>query len=169
MRYEDNEEAKRLNAEPWQLALLKANPSYCGWGPHEDYMGGKGEGWNSRIIVPTWAEFGPWNLDELNECANFCSRRSCIAVIAGFHAPLPLTDVAPATRSPWPRNVVFTIAASRFPASSACTESDQCPGTEPRCSRASQTARMTALHRHPAGIAQSAAPEQMPGLQPRPR
>lgn len=71
MRYEDNEEAKRLNAEPWQLALLKANPSYCGWGPHEDYMGGKGEGWNSRIIVPTWAEFGPWNLDELNECANF--------------------------------------------------------------------------------------------------
>lgn len=71
MRYQDDDEAKRLNAEPWQLALLKANPPYCAWGPHEDYMITKGEGWNSRIIVSTWAEFGPWNLDDLNECVNF--------------------------------------------------------------------------------------------------
>lgn len=71
MRYFDNDEAARLNAEPWQLELLKANPSYLGWGPHEDYMCGEGEVWSSRIIVPTWAEFGPWKLDELNECVNF--------------------------------------------------------------------------------------------------
>jgi hypothetical protein len=71
MRYQDDDDAKRLNAEPWQLALLKANPPYCGWGPHEDYMITKGEGWNSRIFAPTWAEFGPWNLDDLNECVNF--------------------------------------------------------------------------------------------------
>lgn len=71
MRYLDEDEAKKINAEPWQLALLAANPGYLGWGPHEDYMCGKGEGWNSRIIVPTWAEFGPWALDDLNECVNF--------------------------------------------------------------------------------------------------
>jgi hypothetical protein len=71
MRYFDEDEASRLNAEPWQLALLKANPSYLGWGPHEDYMWKEGEGWNSRVIVPTWAEFGPWELDDLNEFVNF--------------------------------------------------------------------------------------------------
>lgn len=71
MRYLDEDEAKRLNAQPWQLALLEANPAYCSWGPHEDYMLGKGRGWDSRIIVPTWAEFGPWKLDDLNECVNF--------------------------------------------------------------------------------------------------
>ncbi len=53
MRYFDEDEAARLNAEPWQLALLKANPSYLGWGPHEDYMWKEGSGWDSRIVVPT--------------------------------------------------------------------------------------------------------------------
>lgn len=71
MRYFDEDEGQRLNAQPWQLDLLKANPEYCGWGPHEDYMCGERSGWDSRIIVPTWAEFGPWNLDDLNECVNF--------------------------------------------------------------------------------------------------
>ena len=71
MRHQEDDEAKQLNAEQWQLDLLKANPPYCGWGPHEDYMCGAGEGWNSRIIVPTWTEFGPWDLDDLNECVNF--------------------------------------------------------------------------------------------------
>jgi hypothetical protein len=73
MRYhsDTDDETARLNAEPWQLALLKANPGYCSWGPHEDYMWTKGDGWNSAQIFPTWADFGPWNLDDLNECVNF--------------------------------------------------------------------------------------------------
>lgn len=71
MRYFDQDEAARLNAEPWQLELLKANPPYLGWGPHEDYMADTGESWSGRVIKPTWAEFGPWELDELNECVNF--------------------------------------------------------------------------------------------------
>lgn len=71
MRYFDAEEAERLNAAPWQLALLDLNPSYLGWGPHEDYMIVKGDGWNSPQTFKTWGEFGPWKLDELNECANF--------------------------------------------------------------------------------------------------
>lgn len=71
MRHFDEDEAARLNAAPWQLALLKANPAYLGWGPHEDYMWKDSSGWDSRIVVPTWAEFGPWKLDELNECVNF--------------------------------------------------------------------------------------------------
>lgn len=71
MRYHDDDEAQRFNAEPWQIELLKANPSYCSWGPHEDYMTKQGENWDSRVIVPTWKEFGPWELNDLNECANF--------------------------------------------------------------------------------------------------
>lgn len=71
MRYFDEDEAKKLNAQPWQLDLLKANPEYCHWGPHEDYMMNKEQGWNGRIIANSWEEFGPWELDELNECVNF--------------------------------------------------------------------------------------------------
>ena len=71
MRHLDDEEAKRLGAHPWQLALLAANPSYVSWGPHEDYMWTKGEGWNSPMIYDTWHDFGPMGLDDLNECVNF--------------------------------------------------------------------------------------------------
>lgn len=71
MRYYDEYDAKQLAAKPWQIALLKANPSYCSWGPHEDYMISKGEGWNSSQTFSTWDEFGPWKLDDLNVCANF--------------------------------------------------------------------------------------------------
>lgn len=72
MRYYDEEEAANLNAAQWQLDLLMLNPDYCSWGPHEDYMWTKDDAsWNGRIIVPTWAEFGPWGLDDLNECVNF--------------------------------------------------------------------------------------------------
>lgn len=71
MRYHDEEEAARLNAEPWMLDLLKHNPNYMGWGPHEDYMRKSGDGWDSRQIFQTWNDFGPWQLDDLNECVNF--------------------------------------------------------------------------------------------------
>lgn len=72
MRVFDEDEAKRLNAEKWQLDLLDLNPEYTCWGPHEDYMWTKDDaGWNSRQIRPTWSEFGPWELDDLNECVNF--------------------------------------------------------------------------------------------------
>lgn len=71
MRNFDQDEAARLNAEQWQLDLLKLNPWYVSWGPHEDYMWKEGDGWNSRVLVNTWEEFGPWKLDELNECVNF--------------------------------------------------------------------------------------------------
>jgi hypothetical protein len=71
MRYYDKEEATRLNAEPWQIDLLNLNPGYISWGPHEDYMWKKGEGWDCPVISKTWSEFGPWHLDEMNECVNF--------------------------------------------------------------------------------------------------
>lgn len=71
MRTFDQEEAAKLNAEPWQIDLLKLNPSYVCWGPREDYMCGEGDGWNSPTIHDTWADFGPWELDDLNECVNF--------------------------------------------------------------------------------------------------
>ncbi len=72
MRYLDEDEVKRVNAEQWQLDLLELNPSYCSWGPHEDYMWTKdSQGWNSSQVSATWADFGPWTLDELNECVNF--------------------------------------------------------------------------------------------------
>lgn len=71
MRYEDKEEAARINAKPWQVELLAMNPEYLGWGPHEDYMWTLSDGWNSEKTFTSWAEFGPWGLDDLNECVNF--------------------------------------------------------------------------------------------------
>lgn len=71
MRYHDDKDAQRLNAEPWMLDLLKLNPHYVYWGPHEDYMWKEGDGWDSRKTFASWAEFGPWKLDDLNECVNF--------------------------------------------------------------------------------------------------
>lgn len=71
MRTYDENEIADLNAEPWQIDLLKVNPEYAFWGPHEDYMWTKGDGWNSPQIINSWAEFGPWQLDDLNECVNF--------------------------------------------------------------------------------------------------
>lgn len=71
MRIFDQDDVEKLNAKPWQINLLKLNPEYTCWGPHEDYMWKEGDGWNSRKIFATWNEFGPWGLDELNECVNF--------------------------------------------------------------------------------------------------
>ncbi len=45
MRHYDENDAKELNAQPWQLDLLKLNPAYCHWGPHEDYMWKEGSGY----------------------------------------------------------------------------------------------------------------------------
>ena len=67
----DRDELERLNAESWMLEHLKLNPDYTCWGPGEDYMSTKGEGWSSSQVVDSWQEFGPWNLDDLNECVNF--------------------------------------------------------------------------------------------------
>jgi len=65
----DHKELARLNAEPWMVDLLKRNPEYVYWGPHEDYMTGKGQ-WTEAVFKDSWAEFD-WQLDELNECVNF--------------------------------------------------------------------------------------------------
>lgn len=66
----DRDDLARLNAAPWMVNLLALNPSYVHWGPHEDYMWKEGEGWNSRIITPTWAEF-TMGLNDLNEVVHF--------------------------------------------------------------------------------------------------
>lgn len=70
MRYYDAEEVHALNAEPWQIDLLQINPSYCSWGPHEDYMWNEGTGWSSRVIIDGWDNFD-FELNDLNECVNF--------------------------------------------------------------------------------------------------
>jgi len=71
MRNYDEKEVKELNAEQWQIDLLKLNPGYVYWGPHEDYMYNDGKGWDGRVIHETWKDFGPWELNELNERVNF--------------------------------------------------------------------------------------------------
>lgn len=68
---DDREELKRLNAESWMVEHLKLNPDYTCWGPGEDYMSTKGESWSSNQDVDSWQAFGPWGLDDLNECVNF--------------------------------------------------------------------------------------------------
>jgi hypothetical protein len=67
----DVESLADLKAEPWMLELLKLNPDYTFWGPHEDYMWKEGDGWDSRILNDSWHDFGFSVLDDLNECANF--------------------------------------------------------------------------------------------------
>ena len=68
----DIAEAARLNALPWQLDLLKLNPSYVHWGNFEDYMAKSGDtGWDRPITSPTWGESGFHGLDDYNECVHF--------------------------------------------------------------------------------------------------
>jgi hypothetical protein len=48
------------------------NPDYLNWGPYEDYMHSpEGQGWDTPVFPATWDDFGPWNLDDLNEVVNF--------------------------------------------------------------------------------------------------
>lgn len=67
----DQKEVQNMNAEQWQLDLLEMNPDYTSWGPHEDYMWKAGQGWDSGQIFEDWKSFGPWQLNDLNECVNF--------------------------------------------------------------------------------------------------
>lgn len=68
---DDQQELSRLNVEPWMIDHLKLNPEYVHWGPGEDYMSTKGESWGASQEVDGWSAFGPWDLDELNECVHF--------------------------------------------------------------------------------------------------
>lgn len=76
MRYpieneDDKTEAAKLNAEPWMLAALDMNPNYNSWGPYEDCMWKEKKDWEGRLIFDTWKDFGPWDLDDMNEVVNF--------------------------------------------------------------------------------------------------
>jgi hypothetical protein len=70
---DDRKDMDRLKPEPWMLEALGLNPAYCSWGPHEDYMITRegDDGWNASKVFPSWAAFGPWDLNDLNECVNF--------------------------------------------------------------------------------------------------
>jgi hypothetical protein len=68
---DDRARLARLNVEPWMIEHLKLNPEYVHWGPGEDYMSTKGESWAASQEVTGWSAFGPWALDELNECVHF--------------------------------------------------------------------------------------------------
>jgi hypothetical protein len=65
----DIEELNELNAEQWQIDLLKFNPSYVYWGNTEDYMSEKDVGWRSRSDLKAFSEM--FEIDDLNECVNF--------------------------------------------------------------------------------------------------
>jgi hypothetical protein len=67
---DDEKDLKKLNAEPWMVEALKLNPEYVHWGPHEDYMCKRGDGWESPIIKKTWKDFDI-KLDDLNEVVHF--------------------------------------------------------------------------------------------------
>jgi hypothetical protein len=88
---DDRTEAERSRIEPWMLEAIALNPEYVHWGPHEDYMWKKGEGWDCPVTVPSWSEFS-WTLDELNECANFYfyaerDSQKCAACDGGGYNP----------------------------------------------------------------------------------
>lgn len=64
------EELRKLNAEQWQVDMLKMNPDYVCWGPDEDYMWKDGTSWDSRCIVKNWDSFD-FGLNQFNEVVNF--------------------------------------------------------------------------------------------------
>jgi hypothetical protein len=66
----DTKELEELNAKPWQIELLKKNPSYNSWGNQEDYMSKEGTGWDTRVFASS-VEEGLWELDDYNELVNF--------------------------------------------------------------------------------------------------
>ena len=66
----DQQELKELKVEDWMVDLVNRNPTYPWWGNHEDYMMG-GKGWAQPTEFATWEEFGPWELDCMNEVVNF--------------------------------------------------------------------------------------------------
>lgn len=71
MQYAEEDELKLLKAPQWMLDAVARNPGYTCWGPGEDYMATDGDGWNASLEFETWASFGPWRLDDLNEAVNF--------------------------------------------------------------------------------------------------
>lgn len=67
----DEQELKDLAVEPWQVETLELNPGYVHWGPGEDYMTNKGDGWGtSQEIEGGWSSFHQ-SLNNLNECVHF--------------------------------------------------------------------------------------------------
>ncbi|AWM37065.1 hypothetical protein GobsT_50240 [Gemmata obscuriglobus] len=88
----DQQEAKKLGAADWMLNVLNANPAYCSWGPHEDYMWKEGDGWDSRVLKESWDDFGPWELDHMNEVVNFYfaigrDSKECPTCVGRFYHP----------------------------------------------------------------------------------
>lgn len=68
---DDLKDLEVLKVQPWQVDLLKLNPSYVYWGNDEDSMG-SGSGWSAPATSPTWKQhIADWSLDELNEIVNF--------------------------------------------------------------------------------------------------
>jgi hypothetical protein len=66
-------DAEELGAKPWMLRALTLNPSYMGWGPHEDYMvqqKGRDYGWSQNHFIEIWTDF-KWEPNDLNVIANF--------------------------------------------------------------------------------------------------
>lgn len=67
---EDLKDLKTLQAKPWQVDLLKKNPSYVYWGNFEDYMHG-GVGWGGSLTFANIQEGGLFELDDYNELVHF--------------------------------------------------------------------------------------------------
>ena len=86
----DIEEINEIKPEPWMLKLLGYNPEYTSWGPEEDYMATRGHGWDSRQFFSSWSDFGPWHLNELNECVNFyfeVNKGPCVSLVLWWTHP----------------------------------------------------------------------------------
>ena len=66
----DKQELVQLNAEQWQIDLLKLNPEYVFWGNFEDGMSNKDSNWRSPLTIINWKNFN-WELDKFNEVVNF--------------------------------------------------------------------------------------------------
>lgn len=124
---DDRAEVARLEAPEWMVETLRLNPSYVHWGPHEDYMWKKGEGWDSPLAFESWTEFGPWELEDYNEVVNFYfsverPTRECDGCNGTGHHP----DAQWITESWYHRSSPFTVPDQRERDSKAVMERFGC-------------------------------------------
>ena len=78
-----------INPETWQTELLMLNPAYTHWGPHEDCMWNKDEGYTSPMSFNSWKDFD-LVLDDWNEVVHFYFNiqrpsQKCSHCINGYH------------------------------------------------------------------------------------
>lgn len=67
----DRKDLAEMMVEPWMAECLKLNPEYVHWSVGDDFMKPVSEDWDGGRKYKNWKDFGPWELNDLNELVHF--------------------------------------------------------------------------------------------------